>query len=223
MKVTVVGAGSVGRAIAKELLQQGHEVTILEESPDAMQISAAPKANWILCDACSPAALEEAQVQDSGVLVAATGDDKVNLVVSLLAKTEFEVDKVVARVNDPENEWLFTSEWGVDVQTSTPRVMTALVEEAISTDGAVQIFRFNNAEVGVYAIAIPEDSRFIGLPSKAIEWPKGIIISAVIRGHEALPLSAVDVLLAHDELLVVAEDGYKRTIAQLESILNQTA
>lgn len=222
MKVTVVGAGAVGRAIAKELSQQGHEVTILEESSDAMQISAAPKANWILCDACSPAALDEAQVQDSAVLVAATGDDKVNLVVSLLAKTEFDVEKVVARVNDPENEWLFTEDWGVDVRTSTPRVITALVEEAISTDEITKLFHFDQAEAGIYSVLIPENSRFIALPTKAIEWPKEIIISAVIRDYDVLKLSDTDGLLAGDKLLVIVKDQNKQSIAKLTATLSET-
>ena len=91
-----------------------------------------PAAEWVLADACELASLEEADLASCDVVVAATGDDKVNLVVSLLAKTEFAVPRVVARVNRAENEWLFTEQWGVDVAVSKPRLMAALVEEAVT-------------------------------------------------------------------------------------------
>ena len=86
----------------------------------------------MLADACELSSLEDAGMQPCDVVIAATGDDKVNLVVSLLAKTEFAVRRVVARVNDPANEWLFTEAWGVDVAVSTPRMLAAMVEEAVT-------------------------------------------------------------------------------------------
>ena len=99
-----------------------------------------PAPQWLLADACEIAALEEAGLHECQVVVAATGDDKVNLVVSLLAKTEFGVPRTVARVNNPKNEWMFDEAWGVDVAVSTPRLMTALVEEAVSVGDLVRIF-----------------------------------------------------------------------------------
>ena len=104
-----------------------------------------PEAQWLLADACEIASLDEAGLADCDVVVAATGDDKVNLVVSLLAKTEFGVPRIVARVNHPKNEWLFNEAWGVDVAVSTPRLMTALVEEAVSVGDLVRLFRSSRA------------------------------------------------------------------------------
>ena len=103
------------------------------------------KAEWLLADACEVASLEEAGLHECQVVIAATGDDKVNLVVSLLAKTEYGVPRTVARVNNPKNEWMFDEAWGVDVAVSMPRLMTALVEEAVSVGDLVRIFTFQQS------------------------------------------------------------------------------
>lgn len=131
MKAVIVGAGSVGRSIAGELVENDHDVTLIDKLASAMKVSSVPEAEWVLADACEIAVLESSGVSEADVVVAASGDDKVNLVVSLLAKTEFGVPLVVARVNNPKNEWMFDEAWGVDVPVSTPRIMTGLMEDAL--------------------------------------------------------------------------------------------
>ncbi|MGZ4611882.1 MAG: potassium channel family protein, partial [Kineosporiaceae bacterium] len=140
MRVVIAGAGSVGRSIARELLTNGHDVLLIDKDPKAIRVTSVPDAQWLLADACEIASLDEAELADSDVVVAATGDDKANLVVSLLSKTEYGVPRTVARVNNPVNEWMFDEAWGVDVAVSTPRLMTALVEEAVSIGDLVRIF-----------------------------------------------------------------------------------
>ena len=98
MKVAIAGAGAVGRSIARELLVNAHEVTLFERNAGHIDTDSVVGAGWVLADACELANLEEAQLQTYDVMIAATGDDKANLVVSLLAKTEFAVNRVVARV-----------------------------------------------------------------------------------------------------------------------------
>ncbi|MDT5136114.1 MAG: trk/ktr system potassium uptake protein, partial [Mycobacterium sp.] len=120
MKVAVAGAGAVGRSVTRELVANRHDVTLIERNADHLDTDAIPAAHWLLGDACELSLLEAMHLEDFDVVVAATGDDKVNVVLSLLAKTEFAVPRVVARVNDPRNEWLFTDAWGVDVAVSTP-------------------------------------------------------------------------------------------------------
>ena len=138
MRVAIVGAGDVGRAIARDLINQGHEVLLIEKNPHAVRSDTVPEAEWLMADGCELDSLHEAELQTCDVCVAATGDDKANLVHSLLAKTEFGVARTVARINHPENEWLFTEKWGVDVAVSIPRIMSALVEEAVSVEDAVK-------------------------------------------------------------------------------------
>jgi len=126
MRIAIAGAGKVGRSIAGELLAHHHEVLLIDEDADNFRADMVG-AEWLLGDACEIASLDEARLQDCHVAIAATGDDKVNLVVSLLAKTEYGVPRVVARVNHPKNEWLFTEAWGVDVAVSTPRMLSLRV------------------------------------------------------------------------------------------------
>ena len=118
-------------------------------------------------DACEVASLEEAQLARCDVVIAATGDDKVNLVVSLLAKTEFAVSRVVARINHPRNEWLFTEAWGVDVAVSTPRVLAALVEEAVSVGDVVRLMSFRQGQANLVEITLPTDAPWVGQPGRA--------------------------------------------------------
>lgn len=112
MRVAIAGAGAVGRSIARELLDSNHQVMLIERDRDHFDPHAVEQAEWVHADACELSSLEEAGMELCDVVIAATGDDKVNLVVALLAKTEFAVRRVVARVNDPRNEWLFTEAWG---------------------------------------------------------------------------------------------------------------
>ena len=142
MRIAIAGAGNAGRAIARELIANGHQVLLIDKNPKALKMESVPNAEWLLADACEISSLDKAKLDICQVMVAATGDDKVNLVASLLAKTEYGVPRVVARVNHPKNEWLFDPSWGVDVAVSTPRIIVALVEEAVSVGDVVRLFSF---------------------------------------------------------------------------------
>ena len=139
MKVAIAGAGAVGRSIARELVENSHDVTLIERNADHVDIDSIPAVHWRLGDACELSLLEEVHLEEFDVVIAATGDDKANVVLSLLAKTEFAVSRVVARVNDPRNEWLFDGAWGVDVAVSTPRMLASLVEEAFAVGDLVRL------------------------------------------------------------------------------------
>ena len=112
-------------------------------------------------DACEVDNLEDAALEECDVVVGATGDDKVNLVVSLLAKTEFAVRRVVARINHPSNEWLFTEAWGVDVAVSTPRVLAALVEEAVEVGDVVRLFGLREGQANLVEVTLPDDDSIV--------------------------------------------------------------
>src|ERR1700759_2705317 len=146
MRVAIAGAGAVGRSVARELIGNGHDVALLERNPNHIDTEAIPEADWHLGDACELSLLESIKLQDFDVVVAATGDDKANVVLSLLAKTEFAVSRVVARVNDPRNEWLFTDAWGVDVAVSTPRILCSLIEEAFAVGDLVRLLGFRKGQ-----------------------------------------------------------------------------
>ena len=150
MKVAIAGAGNVGRAIARELLENGHHVLLIDRDPKALKMESVPKAEWIMADVCEIAALDNAKLDTCQVLIAATGDDKVNLVSSLLAKTEYGAPRVVARINHPKNEWMFDSSWGVDVAVSTPRIIAASLGYTIVAPRG--IVRTKSAKSGLNAV-----------------------------------------------------------------------
>ena len=116
MRVAIAGAGNVGTYIAGDLREAGHEVILIELDVDLVaRLKSTLDVTWIAADACEVSNLQRAGIETVDVMVAATGDDEDNLVVSLLAKQEFAVPRVVARVNNPKNHWLFNESWGVDV------------------------------------------------------------------------------------------------------------
>ena len=203
MKVLIAGAGSVGRSIAGDLLLHGHEVLLMDNSPGAMRVSQVAEAEWMLADACEVSALREAAVDTMDVVVAATGDDKSNLVISFLAKTEFGVPRTVARVNNPRNEWLYDSQWGVDVAVSTPRIMTAMVEEAVAVGDLVKVFTFHQSGSAIVEVTLPATSPRVGTLVRDIVWPQDVVLSCIIRGDRTIAPSPEDTLEAHDELLFV--------------------
>jgi trk system potassium uptake protein len=204
MRVAIAGAGGVGRSIARELIDNGHDVMLIERDPDKVDPGRVPRAEWLQADACELASLEEARLQDCDVVISATGDDKVNLVVSLLAKTEFAVRRVVARINHPDNEWLFTEAWGVDVAVSTPRVLAALVEEAVSVGDLVRLMTFRQGQANLVEITLPKGAPVIGRAVEDMRLPRDSALVAIVRGSRVVIPSPEEPLEEGDELLFVA-------------------
>ncbi len=217
MRVAIAGAGNVGRSIAGELIENGHQVLLIDRDPHAIKTETVPDAEWLLADACELSSLEEAEIDSCDVAIAATGDDKVNLVVSLLAKTEFGVPRTVARVNHPKNEWLFNEVWGVDVAVSTPRLMCALVEEAVSVGDLVRLLTFHEGEANLVEMTLPESSPQIGARVGDIGWPGDVVLVAVIRDGHARPPDPDGTLEAGDELLFVTAQDYEQELAEMLS------
>jgi len=204
MRIAIAGAGNAGRAIARELIANGHQVLLIDKNPKSLKMESVPSAEWLLADACEISSLDKAKLDICQVMVAATGDDKVNLVASLLAKTEYGVPRVVARVNHPKNEWLFDSSWGVDVAVSTPRIIAALVEEAVSVGDVVRLFSLKAGEANLVELTLPDNSLCIGKSVAEIDLPQDASLAAIIRDGHVITPAAHDVFSAGDELIFVA-------------------
>jgi trk system potassium uptake protein TrkA len=203
MKIAVAGAGKVGRSIAKELLGRGHTVLLIDRDPNAVRAGSVDGADFLIADACEISSLDHAKLSECQVVVAATGDDKVNLVVSLLAKTEYGVPRVIARVNHPKNEWMFDDSWGVDVAVSTPRMLVALVDEAVSVGDLVRLFSFRQGNADLVELTLSADSPVVGKRVGDQAWPPDTALVAIVRGSRVFAPSADDPLDAGDELLFV--------------------
>ncbi|HOA88559.1 MAG TPA: TrkA family potassium uptake protein [Propioniciclava tarda] len=214
MRVAIAGAGNVGRSIARELLANGHKVLLIDRQPAAIKTDSVPGADWLLADACEVDSLEEARLDQCDVAIAATGDDKANLVHSLLAKTEFSVPRTVARVNHPSNEWMFDDVWGVDVAVSTPRLICALVEEAVTVGDLVRLFSFRGGNTNLVEMTLPHTSPQIGRRVGELELPGDFVVVALIRDRQARPPQADTTLAGGDELLLIGDPAHELALTE---------
>ncbi len=212
MRVAIAGAGAVGRSIALELLDNNHQVMLIERELVNIAPETVEAAEWVHADACELSTLEDADIESCDVVIAATGDDKVNLVVSLLAKTEFAVRRVVARVNDPRNEWLFGDNWGVDVAVSTPRLLAALVEEAVAVGDLVRLLTFRQGQANLVEVTLPPDTPLAGRPVRSVKLPVDSALVVILRGGRVIVPQADDPLEPGDELLFVATTAVEEDI-----------
>ena len=215
MRIAIAGAGNVGRSIARELLANGHSVLLIERDPRAIKPDSVPGAEWVQADACEMQSLEDANLESCDVAIAATGDDKANLVHSLLAKTEFGVARTVGRVNHPGNEWMFDAQWGVDVSVSTPRLMSALVEEAVSTGDLVRLLTFNKSTTHLSEVTLPQDSSFAGKRLRDVQLPVDVVLVALIRDGNPLTPERDRAFEAGDELLFLANQEAEAELAAI--------
>ncbi len=212
MRVAIAGAGMVGRSIAGELIEGKHQVMLIERDLNQIEPEAVEDAEWVHADACELASLEEAGMERCDVVIAATGDDKVNLVVSLLAKTEFAVRRVVARVNDPRNEWLFSGNWGVDVAVSTPRLLAALVEEAVAVGDLVRLMTFRQGQANLVEVTLTPDTGLAGKAVRTLRLPRDSALVAILRGGRVIVPQPDDGLEPGDELLFLATTAVEEDI-----------
>ena len=212
MKVAIAGAGSVGTAIASDLHKNGHDVLVIEKDPDLVErLRPTIDVTWVAADACEVASLDAAGLATVDVVVAATGDDEDNLVISLLAKQEFAVPRVVSRVNHPKNQWLFNESWGVDVSVSTPQLLTALVEEAVSVGSLVRLLQFQGGAAHLVEITLAEDSPANDTAIADLAFPRDAVVVAVVRADRLIVPRGDTTLQSGDEVLVLvtaeAEDA----------------
>ncbi|MEO6794405.1 MAG: TrkA family potassium uptake protein [Mycobacterium sp.] len=207
MRIGIAGAGAVGRSVARELIGDGHRVLLIERNPVHYEPHVVPEAEWLLADSCELSALQECGIEICDVVIAATGDDKANLATALLAKVEFGVDRVVARVNNARNEPLFTEGWGIDVAVSTPRAMVAAVEGAIDVGHLVPLMGLRRGQVNLTKLTLPEDNPLIGQRICDIALPEGAALVAVQRGDAVILPRTPEALRAGDEMLFAAAKG----------------
>ena len=214
MRVVISGAGAVGRYLASDLAARGHDVLVIEQDPATLEVAKewAPDVDFLLGDACEPWVLDKAELKAADAVVAATGDDEDNLVTSLLAKQEFAVPRVLARVNHPRNEWMFSEQWGVDVAVSVPHLLTALVEEAVTVGDLVRILRLEGGRVGLVELTIPDTWPNAGRPLYELRLPPDSAIVAVLReGHVVIPMPET-VITPGDEVLALAAGEAEATL-----------
>jgi trk system potassium uptake protein TrkA len=216
MRVVVVGAGRLGQEMANALSLARNEVTLVEIDRILVErLRGHCKARVLLGDAANPVVLEEAGALKADVLVAVAGQDQVNLVISLLAKRHFDIPRVVARVNDAENRWLFTERWGVDVAVSASATLLSLIQEATSAADTVGLLTLGKAGVGLIETTLTDVSSAVGKSLSDLPLPPGSIVATVVRAGRPNVPGGSFVLEPGDEVLVVSESATEQDIRQV--------
>ena len=217
MRVAIAGAGNVGRFLAEDLARNGHVVELLDRDVDLVaSLPPIERVRYIVADACEVSSLQAAHFDEMDVVVATTGDDEDNLVVSQLAKQEFAVPRVIARVNHPKNHWLFNEMWGVDVAVSTPQLLAGLVEEAVSVGTLVRLLQFEGGHTRLMEVTLDAGSPVLGSEFGSLVLPRGAAVVALVRdGRVVVPRSDTPLDVGDEVVLLVSaqcEDDEIRTL-----------
>jgi trk system potassium uptake protein TrkA len=205
MKILIAGGGSVGRFIAEQLVGSSHQVTILDNDPGVVghYEGSIEGVAWLRGDACDIDSLQRAGLESAEVVAAVTGDDEDNLVVSLLAKQEFAVPRVVARVNNPKNEWMFNETWGVDVSVSTPHLITGLVQEAVSVGSFVRLLSFEGGRAKLAEVTLAAESPAADKEIVELGFPRDASVVAILREEKLVVPRGDTILRVGDEVMVL--------------------
>jgi len=215
VRVVIAGAGNVGVFLAADLHRAGHQVLLIEIDPEVARRGAGLEVEWMVRDACEVSALDAAGLATADVVVAATGDDEDNLVVSLLAKQEFAVPRVVARVNHPKNHWLFNQTWGVDVAVSTPHLLASLVEEAVSVGSLVRLMQLESSGAHLVEVTLAPGSPAAGRELVRLGMPREATVVAIVRRAHVVVPRGDSVLEPGDEVLVLASPDSEDAVRAL--------
>lgn len=210
MRVIVAGGGSVGTAIAKDLQNRHHDVVLIEQENSIAEKlrTLLPGVSVVAADACEYAALSQADLRNADVVIAATGDDEDNLVVSWLSKQEFAVPRVISRINNQRNEWLFNESWGVDVAVSTPALITSLVDEAVEIGSIVKLLDLAHGKMKLVEVTLAEDSPAVAKQStlEDLNLPDGLRVVAVVRAEQAIVPSSTMNFYAGDHVILMSRE-----------------
>lgn len=216
----IVGGGMVGSFLAN-VLSEKNQVTVVEKEPERIDplVKSLKTVRIVNEDGCEPWVLEYAGVADSDIVLAVTGDDEDNLVISYLCKFEYEVPRVIARVNNPKNRWLYGKEFGVDVEVSTPDIIATIVEEETTLGEMITVMKLKSGDIGLVEITIPSDSRAVEKSLAELELPPDTLIVTVVR-EDAMRIPTADTVLKEgDKVLALTSVKNKEA---LESLLGHS-
>jgi trk system potassium uptake protein len=216
MRVIIVGGGTVGSFLAN-ILREKNEVTVIEQNLDRVHTleKELSDVRLIAEDGCEPWVLEMGGVNDAGLVLAVTGDDEDNLVISYLSKFEYDVPQVISRVNNPVNRWLFTKAWGVDVEVSTPDIIAKIIEEETTLGEVVTVMKLQSGDVGLVEITLPKEAQALGKKLADLQMPPETLIVTVVRDDAMMIPSADTVFHEGDRVLAITNINNRDALERL--------
>lgn len=221
MNVIIVGGGKVGMHLAGMLRARGDQIKLIEVQADRLpRLKRDLPAEVILVGSGSdPTVLEAAGVRQANVVAAVTGADEINLVVASLARFEFNVPRVIARINNPRNAWMFTSEMGVDVALNQADVMGHLIAEEMSLGDMMTLLKLRKGQYSLVEEKIPPAAEVVGRAVRDLLLPDECALAAIIRQGQLLIPRGNLVLQPGDEVLAVIHSSH---LASLAALLERT-
>ena len=217
MFVIIVGGGKTGSHLATLLLAGGHTIRVIDRRPEVIEKLRAELPGEVVVrgDGADPKVLLNTGIRSANVMAAVTGDDEDNLVVSTLAHFEFRVRRVIARVNNPKNAWLFTPEMGVDVAINQADLMAKLIAEEMSLGDMMTLVKLHKGEVSIIEEKIEEGATAAGKAVRDVPWPSGSTLAAVIRQGEVILPHGDTLLQPDDEVLAVVHADHQAELHRL--------
>jgi trk system potassium uptake protein TrkA len=215
MYAIIAGGGKVGFFLARELIEQGHEVLIIEQIAERAEFIANELGNVVLRgNADEASTLAEAGAERADVVIAVTGDDEDNLVLLQVAKRRFGSPRTIARINDPRNEELFRM-LGIDATVNATQVMLSVLEQEIPQANLVPLLRLRNTDIEVVEALVGAGSRITGLPLRDVELPPESSVAVVIRAGAAFFPNGATVLAAGDEVVALTRRAHEPKLRSL--------
>jgi trk system potassium uptake protein TrkA len=220
MYVIIIGGGRTGSHLASLLLAQGHEIQVIEHRPEILMNVHHELPTEIIYegDGTDPQVLEAVGIQRANVVAAVSSDDADNLVAASLARHQYGVRRVIGRVNNPRNAWLFTPDFGVDVALNQADIMAKLIEEEMSLGDMMTMLKLRRGKFSLVEEKIFPGARAVGIAVKDLNLPPNCIISGIIRHGEIVIPRGVTTLEEGDEILALIDDSAR---GQLEKILGR--
>lgn len=205
MLAVIIGGGRGGSYLARDLQTQGYRIKVVDRRPEVVARLRQEIGGDVICgDGCSPQILDQVGVSKADLIVALTHNDEDNLVVCRLAKHHFHVPRVIARVNNPLNEWLYTKDWGVDVAISQVHLTSKVIEEEIGLGELVTLLKLNRGEAALVELRLPDTSPCRGKAIREVNLPSDAVIVSVIRAGKLVIPRGDTVFEAGDEILAVS-------------------
>ncbi len=217
MKVIIVGGGQVGSYLASLLLSNGHDVSVIEHRENVFYKleEELPKEAVILGNGSDPVILEEAGIEDASVVAAVSGADEINLVVSTLAKMEFGVPRVVARVNNPKNAWLFNNGMGVDIAVNQADLMAHFVVEGMDLKGMFTMLKLSRGDYSIIQIKVGQNATASNQLLKNLDIPKKTVLISITRDETVLIPKGDTQILIDDEIMALADEAGRNELKRI--------
>lgn len=207
MKIIIVGGGQVGSYLATLLYKEGNSITIVEnrnKKYDMVRIEQ-PNARIFMGNGSDPKVLEEAGIEEADVVAAVTGKDETNLVVSTLARMEYGVGRVVARVNNPKNAWLYTPQMGVDIALNQAELIARLVQEEVSIGDMITLMEIDKGDFTIVEKVVKDGLYIIGRRVGELDLPEDSLVAVIIRDGRIIDPTVDKIIVSGDKVIIVCQ------------------